>query len=90
MVIGIINQTIIGENNTLCTAESPLIINVTLIILAALFLWQLIIVVVIAIAADAHTLGYIPKIAFGTVPTQVTGFVFGDKIIRQLTVGIDI
>ena len=90
MISGIVDQTVIGENNTLPTTETTFIVDVAFIVLAALLLRQLIIIVIITIPTDAHAIGHIPQITFFTVPTTIAGFVLGKVVVRQFTVSVDV
>ena len=89
MVTSIINQTIVGKNNTLCSAAALSFgINITFIILSTVLLWQQTFIVTEFIPADGCTFFILFYTA--ATPAKVLCLRLGNKVIRQLTLSINI
>ena len=90
MVIGIVDQAIIGEQDPLGIAEFSVKANVTLIIFPALGLRQAAFVIAEVVTADAHAGGYLPEVALGIDPAQILGLFFRYVIPRQFPVQVQV
>ena len=90
MITGIIDQSIIGINDTLAIACAALIIDIALIVLASFFFRKVAFVVGKTVSADAETGTDLVEIAFAGFPSFLFCFVFGDVVGREFAIGMDI